>query len=193
MTWRRATPAGKAREKWDEWSKTCPEKFDPAGQDKAWESFSRDYDGDRVSVATIYHLAKEHGWVDPFGPLVTVRDETALPAPKSGTDFAGFARTDVGNALAFLDLFGENLRFIEKWGCWIVWDGARWREASDIALLPLARRATEEMMKWAVNRNFRSNRSLDQARARNPKRRATARHDQSRQGRGGPADRTRRP
>jgi putative DNA primase/helicase len=141
------------RGKWDEWSKTCPEKFDPAGQDKAWESFGRDYDGERVTVATIYHLAKEHGWVDPSGPLATVRNETALPAPKSGIDFAGYARTDAGNALAFLDLFGENLRFIEKRGCWIDWDGARWREASDITLLPLARRTTEEMMKWAVNRN----------------------------------------
>jgi P4 family phage/plasmid primase-like protien len=135
---------------WDEWSQTCPEKFDPAGQDKAWASFGRDYDGERVTVATVYHLAKENGWIDPSGPLATARNETALPAPNSGIDFAGYARTDAGNALAFLDLFGENLRFIEKWGDWIVWDGARWREVSDIALLPLTRRTTEEMIKWAA-------------------------------------------
>src|SRR5208337_1621317 len=31
-----------------------------------WASFGRrDYDGPRVTVATIYHLAKEHGWRDP--------------------------------------------------------------------------------------------------------------------------------
>ena len=50
----------------------------------------------------------------------------------------------------FLDLFGENLRFVEKWGCWLAWDGARWVEVSDLALLPLARQATEEMLKWAA-------------------------------------------
>jgi putative DNA primase/helicase len=145
-----ADPRWPGRALWDEWSKTCPEKFDPEGQDKAWDSFGRDYDGERVTVATIYHLAKEHGWIDPSGPLATVRNETPLPAPKSGIDFAGYARTDAGNALAFLDLFGENLRFVEKWGCWIVWDVARWREVSDTALLPLARRVTEEMITWAA-------------------------------------------
>lgn len=134
---------------------TCPAKFDAAGQDKAWASFGRDYDGERVGLGTVYRLAKENGWIDPFGPLAAVRDEVALLAPKSGIDFAGYARTDAGNALAFLDLFGENLRFIEKWGCWIVWDGARWREVSDIALLPLARRATEEMIKLGRSAAFR--------------------------------------
>ena len=148
-----ADPRWPGRETWDEWSMTYPKIFDSAGQDKAWELFGRDFDGERVTVATIYHLAKENGWIDPLGPLAAVRNEAALPAPKSGIDFSRYERTDAGNALAFLDLFGENLRFIEKWGCWIVWDGARWREASDITLLPLARRTTEEMMKWAVNCN----------------------------------------
>ena len=65
-----------------------PKIFNSAGQDKAWESFGRDFDGERVTVATIYHLAKENGWIDPFGPLAAVRNEAALPAPKSGIDFS---------------------------------------------------------------------------------------------------------
>jgi hypothetical protein len=60
-----ADPRWPGRALWDEGSKTCPEKFDSAGQDKAWDSFARDYDGPRITVATIYHLAKEHGWRDP--------------------------------------------------------------------------------------------------------------------------------
>ena len=135
---------------WDEWSKTCPENFAPAGQDKAWASFGRDYDGERVTVATIFHMAREAGWRDAASPFAAVSDEAPPVEPKAAVDFSRRLRTDAGNALAFLDLFGENLRFVEKWGCWIVWDGARWREASDIAMLPLARRATEEMLKWAV-------------------------------------------
>jgi D5 N terminal like len=127
-----------------------PAKIRPRGPRKDLGSFGRGYEGPHVTIATIYHLAKEHGWVDRSGRLAAVRKEAALPAPKSGIDFAGYARTDAGNALAFLDLFGESLRFVEKWRGWIVWDGARWCEVSDTALLPLARRATEEMIKWAA-------------------------------------------
>ena len=135
---------------WDEWSRTCPEKFDPAGQDKAWESFDRDYAGPRVTVATIYHLAKETGRgrsVEPSGGRAR-RSSTACAEGRRR--FLTYLRTDVGNARAFLDLFGENVRFIEKRGCWIVWDGTRWVEASDVAMLPIAARATEEILKWAL-------------------------------------------
>jgi putative DNA primase/helicase len=89
-------------------------------------------------------LAKESGWFEPTGAFATVHD-----APKPGVDFSRFMRTDAGNALAFLELFGDDLRFVEKWGCWLAWDGARWAETSDLAIVPLARRATEETLKWA--------------------------------------------
>ena len=139
------------REMWDEWSRTCREKFDPADQEKNWASFGRDYGRERITVATIYHLAMEHGWIDPCNnPLAAASDKAPIIDPKATVEFSRRLRTDVGNARTFLDLFGENLRFVEKWGCWIVWDGARWVEASDIAMLPIAAQATEEMLKWAV-------------------------------------------
>ena len=34
--------AGPVRALWDEWSKTCPEKFNQPGQEKTWASFGRD-------------------------------------------------------------------------------------------------------------------------------------------------------
>ncbi len=80
---------------WDEWSRTCPEKFDPAGQDKAWASFGRDYDGPRVTVATIYHLAKENGWRDDapqsIGAADTPSPKTSSP-PRDGGVEATFAQ-----------------------------------------------------------------------------------------------------
>ncbi len=140
-------PRWPGREMWDEWSRTCQEKFNPVDQEKTWASFGcRDYDGPRITVATIYHLAKEHGWMDRSSTCF----DASLVAPKEGIDFSRRLRTDAGNALAFLDLFGDDLKFVEKWRCWIVWDGSRWVEASDIAILPLARRATEEMLKSAI-------------------------------------------
>ncbi len=77
-----------------------------------------------------------------------VLDEVALPAPRPGVDFSQYLRTDAGNALVFLDLFSETLRFID--GCWDAWNGKRWVQVVELNLLPLARQATEEMLKWSV-------------------------------------------
>jgi Bifunctional DNA primase/polymerase, N-terminal/Primase C terminal 2 (PriCT-2)/Family of unknown function (DUF5906) len=52
----------RARALWDKWSKTST-KYDPVEQDKAWNSFGRpDYKGPVVTLGTLFHLAKEHGW-----------------------------------------------------------------------------------------------------------------------------------
>ena len=57
---------------WDDWSRTAPKKYEEAMQRKTWESFARPYEGPRVTVATIFHLAKERGWTD---------NATASPRP----------------------------------------------------------------------------------------------------------------
>ena len=145
-----ADPRWPARPMWDEWSKTS-KKFNEADQDKNWKSFvGRVSGGEPVTAATVYYLANEHGWVPSASPLASPSDEAPTIEPKALVDFSRRLRTDAGNALAFLDLFGDDLRFVEKWGCWIVWDSRRWVKKSDIAMLPLARRATEEMLKSAI-------------------------------------------
>jgi Primase C terminal 2 (PriCT-2) len=52
-----------ARLLWDEWSRTSG-KFDEAEQEKTWRSFDRGYDGEKVTLGTLFALAKEHGWSD---------------------------------------------------------------------------------------------------------------------------------
>jgi hypothetical protein len=49
---------------WDKWSKDMDptNKFDEADQDKAWASFSRDYQGKRATMGSIIRLAREGGW-----------------------------------------------------------------------------------------------------------------------------------
>jgi putative DNA primase/helicase len=51
-----------AREIWNAWSQTCPDKFDSADQPKVWNSFGQPRNGDPVTLATLFHLAREHGW-----------------------------------------------------------------------------------------------------------------------------------
>ena len=55
----------KARSLWDEWSRKST-KFDSDDQEKTWDGFDR-YEGTPVSVATIFHLAREHGWQELTG------------------------------------------------------------------------------------------------------------------------------
>jgi hypothetical protein len=49
---------------WDDWSKKAAEKYDERDQRRTWESFDRPYNGQRITVATIFSLAKEYGWSD---------------------------------------------------------------------------------------------------------------------------------
>ena len=83
----------------------------------------------------------------PFDRLRDPCAQVALPAPKPGVDFSRYRRTDVGNALAFLDLYGDNLRFID--GSWDARNGGHWGQVCDLEMLSLARQATEEMLRWA--------------------------------------------
>jgi len=46
---------------WDNWSATCPDKFKDRDQDKTWRSFRRN----GISIGTLFHHAKRHGWSPP--------------------------------------------------------------------------------------------------------------------------------
>ncbi len=59
----------RAREIWDAWSKSSG-KYDPAGQQKAWESFSRPYSGPKITLGTIRYLADMHGYKSPVNDAI---------------------------------------------------------------------------------------------------------------------------
>ena len=49
---------------WDDWSRKSPEKYSEADQRRTWKSFERPYNGQPITLASIYHMAREHGWSD---------------------------------------------------------------------------------------------------------------------------------
>jgi hypothetical protein len=55
-----------ARQLWDKWSRSSA-KFDPKDQDKTWQSYDRGYSGEKITLATLFHIAQEHGWQHPGG------------------------------------------------------------------------------------------------------------------------------
>ena len=70
-----------ARSLWDESSRRSP-KFDPQGQDKAWDSFGRGYDGPKVTLGTVFELAKRHGFAEPaFDPAHHGGTPASPPSP----------------------------------------------------------------------------------------------------------------
>jgi len=68
----------------------------------------------------------------------------------SVVDPTQFRQTDAGNALLFVEMNKEDIRYIEAWRTWAHWNGKRWELKSDDALLPLARHVTEHMFQWAA-------------------------------------------
>ena len=71
---------------WNEWSRTAPEKYEEADQLKTWESFSRPYSGQKLTLATLYAIAKEHGWDGgDVTPTVLVRNSADAENDKHNT------------------------------------------------------------------------------------------------------------
>jgi hypothetical protein len=52
---------------WDDWSRTCPEKYDENDQQKAWVSFDRPRPSGRnpITLGTLFDQAKGYGWKEP--------------------------------------------------------------------------------------------------------------------------------
>jgi hypothetical protein len=65
---------------WNEWSGKAKKKFDEADQLKTWKSFERGYNGQLITLGTLFHIAKAHGWRPSAGGLEeTDGAETAEP------------------------------------------------------------------------------------------------------------------
>ena len=71
-----------ARALWDEWSKKSS-KFDPKGQDRAWDSFHANRKKRIITIATIYHMAAKHGWVPSVHAHEQAADIKAAEAAKA--------------------------------------------------------------------------------------------------------------
>jgi hypothetical protein len=87
-----ATGWANAFELWGEWSRTCPEKYDEANQRKTWDGFHGPREGASITLGTVYHLAREHGWTEDQGVGANGNGpETGQPndgpnGPKDGAD-----------------------------------------------------------------------------------------------------------
>jgi putative DNA primase/helicase len=106
---------------WQEWSRSCPKKFDEAVQEGTWKSFDRPYQGHRLTVATIYQLAQNEGWQGPSTALVP---SSARASHDQREEF--FKETDLGNARRLVKRHGQNLKYVPAWKKWFIWRDDHW-------------------------------------------------------------------
>ena len=52
-------------------------------------------------------------------------------------------RTDTGNAMRLVAMFGEVIRYCAQWGAWLIWDGTRWKEDTTGQIYRLARKTVQ--------------------------------------------------
>jgi P4 family phage/plasmid primase-like protien len=122
------------RELWDEWAQTSP-KYDDSDQERTWKGFASRPGG--VTIATIFHLAKEHGWVEP----VEVTSGSA-----GGLDTGG----DISNGRRFAAAYRGLLLFCGALKKWLRWDEFRWVWCNIGEPVHLAKRVAEQLVKEAM-------------------------------------------
>lgn len=137
--------------KFDRWSRCWPDKYNEQDQEKQWSDGLRRAAERRERGEALlgYGSLVEMAGGREVCPGPTVETAPSVE-PNRETDPTRFRWTDAGNGLLFVALFKKDIRYIEAWKAWIVWDGSRWIGASDTAILPLARAATEHMFDWAL-------------------------------------------
>jgi putative DNA primase/helicase len=107
---------------WRNWSLSRPEKLNEADQEKNWKSFDRPYQGQPLTIATVYRLALDRGWK---GSPVTPASVSAAAADHDPQE-AFFRATDIGNARRLVERHGQDLRYVHAWKKWVIWRGDHW-------------------------------------------------------------------
>jgi hypothetical protein len=75
----------RGRPLWDAWSATCADKFKDRHQERTWRSFRRN----GITIATLFHYAKLHGWAPPRREDAKKNNTTPGNGPTSSSTKSG--------------------------------------------------------------------------------------------------------
>jgi P4 family phage/plasmid primase-like protien len=74
------------------------------------------------------------------GTHPTAQPRELATSPKPALPGRAITLTDTGNADTLINLHGDQLRYVSKWGKWLVWNGFRWDlDFGDVAVSELAK------------------------------------------------------
>ncbi|MFJ2399808.1 phage/plasmid primase, P4 family [Streptomyces xanthochromogenes] len=100
--------------------------------------------GSRPAAFTRPALRVVNGFTQPLGPVPPTDGANALrmdsePRAEISSDTWPESFTDDGNALLFVDIYGEHLRYVPQRGLWLLWDEHRWAWDEGGLVVELAR------------------------------------------------------
>ena len=93
-----------------EFSKRCPEKYNPENLDSTWEGMS----SSEITYRSVFHWAQEDGWINPCSEIERRTGESRID------------RTDAGNMALLASIANGNLRYVPERNMWLWWDGTKW-------------------------------------------------------------------
>jgi putative DNA primase/helicase len=116
---------------WDEWSQSCPEKYQAGACDEHWRSFTA---GAGVGLGSLVYWAQGDGWIPPWQRNGRSKKSKKVPIKLPSAESLGGApdisspdgRTEIANARRLARKHGQNLRWCDPWDRFLVWDGCRW-------------------------------------------------------------------
>ncbi|WOD20760.1 bifunctional DNA primase/polymerase [Paraburkholderia kirstenboschensis] len=103
------------RELWDDWSEGSS-KSDGDDQERTWRGFKAN---GAVTLGTVVHMAKEHGWTLPD---LQVASDSAEEDESDGPDTGG----DISNGIAFAKEYRDKFLYCHASKKWYRWRAARW-------------------------------------------------------------------
>ena len=83
-------------------------------------------------------------------PAVIPASPVPSPANLGAEDLQHYRWTDLGNAERFVAEHGDHVRFCPAWGCWLLWDGTRWRRDEKLGVEELAKDTVRGMLRAAA-------------------------------------------
>ena len=90
---------------------------------------------------------------------IGLREPTALKPAREGANHQlqsriaeaeRHPRNDTERALRFVEHFGDDLRYVEAWDQWLVWNGARWVRDSQGAVFRKAQQMSNILLQGAT-------------------------------------------
>jgi P4 family phage/plasmid primase-like protien len=127
---------GEAFAKWSKKSK----KNNEATTAARWEHFHTS-PPDRIGFGTLAWQARQHQPDWEYAPVThEAVDDVAPTAP---------LHSEEALALSFAERHADTLRYVAKWGQWLIWDGTCWRTDETRRVFTLARELCREISKEA--------------------------------------------
>lgn len=129
------------------WSRGAPLRYDKAATDMLIRSFDP---AKGITVATLFHHAKQNGWTAPQpNPVTIVSSTPQSPAPGQLSAYHRVdwsVHGDIRNARHFAAMFGGRMLYIHGRNQWLRWSDDRWVLCDQGQEIEAAKLAAQAMM-----------------------------------------------